>query len=65
MNGGTVEIIREECEEETDVDDRGSVNETEARGGWVDMGFLDKIDIDETDIDLDAKMGEGNKRKRG
>jgi hypothetical protein len=64
--GGTVEIIREEKEkEESREDDRRSMTGRDVRGGWAEMDFLDKIDPEESDEELEARMGEDRKRKRG
>jgi hypothetical protein len=37
----------------------------ETAGGWVDMDFLDKIKSEERDDEVDVKVGEEKKRKRG
>jgi hypothetical protein len=64
--GGTVEIIREERGTEMSrEDDRRSTIGMDERGGWAEMDFLDKIEPEERDEELEAKMGEDKKRKRG
>jgi hypothetical protein len=65
MDGGTVELVGEEGEEEMEVSDGGSASGRETKEGWEDMGFLDSIETEERDIDLEEKMGEGRKRQRG
>ncbi len=64
LEGGTVEIVREEQGEvEVGVEQCGK-SET-GSGGWAGFDFLDNIEIEERDQELDAKMGEERKRKRG
>jgi hypothetical protein len=46
-------------------DDRRSTTGMDERGGWAEMDFLDKIEPEERDEELEAKMGEDKKRKRG
>ncbi len=67
MKGGTVEIVRENEEKGGDeTEDRGSSSGTESgMGGWAGLDFLDKIEIEERDTELDARVGEERKRKRG
>jgi hypothetical protein len=65
MIGGTVEIEREEKDEETEKGEGRGLSSREIEGGWADMEFLEGIDIGERDKELDEKMGEGKKRKRG
>jgi hypothetical protein len=61
-----VEIIREEKEKEGEVDERCNLSGTETgSGGWAGLDFLDNIEIEERDTELDVKLGEERKRKRG
>ncbi len=64
--GGTVEI--EEVESETGDDEEkrtdGSLGSGETWRGSSAFEFLDRVEVEERDEELDNKLGEGRKRKR-
>jgi hypothetical protein len=50
LEGGTVEIVREEHGKEGGVDEQCSLSGTETgSGGWAELDFLDNIEIEERD----------------
>jgi hypothetical protein len=64
MDGGTLEIEREEGGEEMGIGGDGvSIRSRDADSVSVDLGFLDGIDFDERDKELDEREGESRKRK--
>jgi hypothetical protein len=64
MDGGTVEIEKEENEDESGCGEGRSLSGRETESGWADMEFLEGIDFEERDKDLDERMGGGKKRKK-
>jgi hypothetical protein len=65
MVGGTVEVLGEEVERGRETEETGEENNKDITGGWANLDILDKIEKEEIDRDLDERVGEGRKRKRG
>jgi hypothetical protein len=63
MEGGTVEIEKEVSEEETVSGDGVSLRSRDADSVCVDLEFLDGIDFEERDKELDDRVGDSKKRK--
>jgi hypothetical protein len=64
LDGGTVEIEREESGEETVSGGDGvSLRSRDADSVCVDLEFLEGIDFDERDKELDEREGDSRKRK--
>ncbi len=58
-----MEIEKEGNEEETVSVEGRSLGCKETESGWADMEFLEGIEFEERDKELDEKMGESRKRK--
>ncbi len=63
MDGGTVEIEKEVSKEETVSVDGVRLRRRDADSVCVDLEFLEGIDFEERDKELDEKVGESKKRK--
>ncbi len=63
--GGTGEVGRKEIEDCKAVRDLDTLGSGKARARGSEFEFLENVEVDEREEELDKSVGEGRKRKRG